>query len=376
VLATFSITALGSFIDINIYNLLKPNIVFELVVLLTLILLLPISKYSLSSSIIIVLSIGYIIIQFITFYLGGAPGTIADFLIIHKVFVYIVILVCVSCEKFISNNSILLIYKVVSVGMLIKYALSHLLGIDDRPGFYTENNFELMLLLFLFLASVKIRQRLDIKNLLLIIVIVLLSGSRSGILCLASLFLFLDLSRYGISKGIKISSVSFVLALSIGLFVFRLGNMSIEDIDRFQFLLVFINDVSGWTFIEWLAGNPAITPLSETGAGKLSYYHLLFSDYKEGLAFSLLLHSFILRMIFDHGVLGLLFVFYSIWFVLKRSGLNRSEILSVIAVLFINSLSVSSLNSVYALWGIFFIVNAGFASTSDLKYFRAVNNTF
>ncbi|MGJ8693619.1 MAG: hypothetical protein ACSHW0_14220 [Thalassotalea sp.] len=292
---------------------------------------------------------------------------------IHKIFLYIVFLVFVSGGIFISKKSTLLIYKIVSVGMLTKYSLSHLLAIDDRPGFYTENNFELMLLLLLFLSTVKIRQRVDIKNLIFITIIVLLSGSRSGILCLATLFLFLDLSKYGISKVLKIFCVSSIFVLSFGLFIFRLGDMSIEEIDRFQFLLVFINDVSGWTFIEWLVGNPSITPLSEAGAGRLSYYHLLFSDYEEGIAFSLLLHSFILRMIFDHGFIGLLFVFYSVWFVLKTSGLNRSEILSVGAVLTINSISVSSLNSVYALWGVLFVLNAGLLSKQELSCNRSIN---
>lgn len=242
--------------------------------------------------------------------------------------------------------------------MLVKYSLSHLLSIDDRPGFFTENNFEIMLLLFVFLTVVKIKNNFTLKDILLILLIILLSGSRSGILAFASLFIFMDLTKYGITRFMKFMGGVGVITISIGLFIFRLDSMSVEDIDRFKFFLVFLNETSAWATWQWLFGTSAITPLSPDSAHFFNYYYLLFSDHEKGIAFSLLFHSFILRMIFDHGFLGLVFVVMSTWIIMKRAGLEKSELSAVISVLAVNSLSVSSLNSIYAILGVLILINA------------------
>lgn len=358
-LAAFILLGIGSFVSITSYNIFFPNAVFELLLFTVIIVSFPHYQFSFTSVLIFFTSLFYFLWQFLNFKLNGTAGTLSDFLMIHKVFIYMSFLVCVGRMRVINNETILLIYKVLSIGMFVKYSISHVFGIDDRPGFFTENNFEIMLLLFLFLAVIRIKKELTISSIIFPVVIILLSGSRSGILGMAAMFLFLDLSKYGVTRFRKFLASVFILALSAGLFILRLDNMSVEDIDRFKFFLVFIDEVQPWGMYEWLVGNPSITPLSYDSASFFNYYYLLFSDYDNNLGFSVLFHSFVLRMLFDHGILGLLFVFISTWWILNKANLSRSEVFAVISVLVLNSTSVSSLNSIYAIWGIIFLLNAG-----------------
>ena len=348
----------GSFIDIRSYNSFSPNLVFEVVAFLGLLLFFPSTKYSKMPLVVIFSILIYLFWQVFIFSYGKSVGTYYDFFIIHKVFFYLALLVFLGYSRVLERRTIMMIYHIVLYGMLVKYSISHIWGIDDRPGFFTENNFEVMLLLFLFISVLKLSRKIGIYDIFTLALIVLLSGSRSGILCLFSLLLFLDLSPYGIGKTFKLTMGSVVGALSVVVFLNRLGNLSVEDIDRFKFFLSFLNEVGEWGIYEWLVGNPSITPLSSSGASSLRYYYLLFSDYNANLAFSLVFHSFILRTIFDHGLIGLFFIYGCILWLLIRAHLNRSEILSVLSILLLNSISVSSINSVYALWGIIFVISA------------------
>ena len=370
-MVVFCILSSGSFIDLTSYNILKPNIVLELLLFLFLFLSFPSYRFSFPALSILIISIIYVLYQFYIFKSTSQIGKLYDFLIIHKIFIYLSLLVCLGRIQIFTNNTVIWIYRILVIGMLVKYSLSHLLGIDDRPGFFTENNFEIMLLLFVFLSVVKIKHAFTFKDILLILIVLLLSGSRSGILAFASLFIFMDLTRYGITRFMKFIGGIVVLIASLGLFILRLDSMSVEDIDRFKFFLVFLKETSTWGIWEWVFGAPAITALSSESAKFFNYYYLLFSNHDEGVAFSLLFHSFILRMLFDHGFFGLLFVVFSTWFIMKKSGLEKTDLLGVISVLAVNSLSVSSLNSIYAILGILVLMSTSMNIVVDEKKLQA-----
>jgi hypothetical protein len=63
-------------------------------------------------------------------------------------------------------------------------------------------------------------------------------------------------------------------------------------------------------------------------------------------------------MFFDHGILGILFVFYSLTKLLQWSNVPNRSIFAALMILFLNGLSVSSVNSVFALLGLIILLTS------------------
>ncbi|MBQ0741116.1 hypothetical protein J9332_43290, partial [Aquimarina celericrescens] len=56
----------------------------------------------------------------------------------------------------------------------------------------------------------------------------------------------------------------------------------IESIDRFKFMLVFIDETKEWSFLKFLIGSDRISALSEGACIELGYYESLFSFKNNG----------------------------------------------------------------------------------------------
>jgi len=61
-----------------------------------------------------------------------------------------------------------------------------------------------------------------------------------------------------------------------------------------------------------------------------------------------ILHSYFLRALFDHGVLGLVLLFSLLWLGLRRSGTGARDALAVLTLISVSGLSVSAFNNVFA----------------------------
>ncbi|WP_298532305.1 hypothetical protein [uncultured Algibacter sp.] len=145
-------------------------------------------------------------------------------------------------------------------------------------------------------------------------------------------------------------SVVYVLKDRLG------GELDFSKNTRFQFLTVFLKEIENWTFLNYLFGASRITPLSENACRRLGYWQSLFSYSGDGSCYSVVLHSYIFRVIFDHGFIGLLFICYFVYSIIIRSGFSRTNGLIVLGIVFINGISVSSFNSVYFALGIMFFL--------------------
>jgi len=151
-----------------------------------------------------------------------------------------------------------------------------------------------------------------------------------------------------------------VLAILVGILSFllldKLNGRGLESIDRVTFLLMFIEETKDWDAVTWLIGSPVLTPLSSHSCNTLRYFEHLFSFSGNGECFSVLLHSFILRSIFDHGVLGLLALSVTTIYIIKAKGYPHKDAISILLILFATSLSVSSFNSIYVALGLLILV--------------------
>jgi len=249
------------------------------------------------------------------------------------------------------------------VMFFLVYAIKRLLGFD-RPTLIGENNFELVFLALVYYSAFVAGTRISIAQTLTLLVIVVLSGSRSAAIAVAlAVALTYDFRTRSATKligGLIAGAVGIVLALIV--FESR-SHGGIESIDRFRFFLMFSESVADWGLFDYLLGADRLTPLPSHVCSSLSYYASLFSYDKNGTCYSVILHSFNLRIIYDHGIIiALLAGLYLLRLTRSATLIQRG---CLIGIIFVNGLSVSALNSVYTALGIAFFCLAASANKAE-----------
>jgi hypothetical protein len=285
---------------------------------------------------------------------------IFDFIVSIKVFIYLAILFLFAKTKIITFLRLEKFYKWILALYFLKYSYSVLISGIDRPGIFAENNFELLIPLILSVGVWSIRGRANKWEVVVLIMIVILSGSRSGALELLLTLAYIPLI---VERKINLTSLlaiifSGLLALGLVSILILTRGATLESVDRFQFLLLFLNEAKEWNIFNWLFGMPPGTPLSAYTCEALNYYVDLFSKSGNGDCYSVIFHSMIMRMIFDHGILGLLFVLFALFKILNISGLAKKSNNVILLILLVNGLSVSSFNSVFAALPVLILVLA------------------
>lgn len=294
---------------------------------------------------------------------------ILDFLLAYKAIFYLIILFYFCNKKIGSLNSFNNIYFILLALFFIKYILSIVLGLNDRPLLFRENNFELMFLALVFYLRCISTTKIQLFELIAILSIFIASGSKSAL----PILLFVLASYYLRSLTWKnMLAVTILGTIVTSFFVFimlsKYGISGLSSIDRLAFLRVFIIEMQNSSVMEILFGHPRLSPLMVSSCNALYFYPGLFSYKGDGSCYSLILHSFILRSLFDHGVIATVLIFYSSYFLLIKAGFNRRDGYTFMGVLFLNSLSVSGYNSVFfALSMIFYI---GFSPKNTKMYTR------
>jgi hypothetical protein len=270
-----------------------------------------------------------------------------DFLLIYKSFVYLFFLSLLAGKKLMTYEGTNKLLFILLGLFFVKYVAMIAVKGEDRPILYMENNFELMLLYALFL----VRYTVTKKNALLVLgfvgLITILSLSRSSLLMYSVLVLFVFYNSY---EKIRVFIIPAAILLLGGviLFIFSQRDSSIEDIDRFKFMMVWWSQVKDWNLFEWLFGAPRITNLSAPACRFFYLWHdTLFSRSGNGTCYSVVFHSFLLRAIFDHGILGLVFIIFAAYKILVVSGVRKGVAVVFVSIVIINGLSVSSFNNLF-----------------------------
>jgi hypothetical protein len=275
---------------------------------------------------------------------------ILDFLLAYKAFVYVLLLSFFVNKRIFDESFVRRLYLVVISMLAAKYVVVRVaLGVAERPGLLAENNFELMLPLMLFISLTELRRgAMTWWGLVGLLTVFVLSGSRSGLAALAFVICILGLRRAGLKSIVYLAIGSVVAVVAVVVFLSRLGTLSVTDIDRVQFAIIFAQNIASWNLIEYLTGTPPVSALDTASCAQLAYYKELFSFAGDGRCYSVILHSFVLRVIFDHGLLGLFALLSWVWFALRVSGSPRPVALGVVGAFVLNGLSVSSLSSIFA----------------------------
>ena len=376
------------------YNVLPAVTILEIVILL-----LSISVFPPKNRISIAFMLSAIIYLVVTFYVAVFLNDIhlLDYLQAYKAFFYVALLCSFLGKSLFSKIYMAKFFYVLVFLFFAKYLYSRVIGLDvwvsSRPGVYTENNFELIFLLLLFylvLPDLRWRTALFVA----VMAIVLLSGSRSAFLCLLVVYLF-SVFRVGqfywkkwllllpvlLLVGVGVVNERMDISLggtpsaqtgppaiipetgtdALGIPIGPEGEMTFRSflergasIDRVSFLLLFLDNTQDWEWWNVLLGSEPLTPLSNETCQALSFWNDMYSFSGDDTCYSVILHSYIIRVIFDHGVLGLLFLIAFTAYGLKRSGYSWLDVLCVLGVLLASSLSVSAFNSVFAMLSMIF----------------------
>ncbi|WP_157832759.1 hypothetical protein [Croceivirga radicis] len=214
-----------------------------------------------------------------------------------------------------------------------------------------------MFLTLVFYLSYLINKRVSYGEQFMLAIIFLLSGSKSAILIL---FFVLAVVNYKLLlKRIHVLLPGAMLFIVLGYEVIKQrmgGAFDLEKVDRFRFLMLFFKEVENWSFWDFLVGAERITALDPYVCQQLAYYQTLFSYSGDGTCYSVIFHSYLLRIIYDHGLIGLLFMLVILYTICKQSGLSSKSYLVILGIGMLNGLSVSSFNSIYFVVGLVFLL--------------------
>ncbi|WKB82832.1 hypothetical protein QYR09_07285 [Cellulophaga lytica] len=321
----------------------------------------------LSSTVYLIISLVYSVIY--------KQANILDFLLIYKFFVYAILLSLLVNKKVLNQVDFISFYNFLLWLFLIKYIVSIVFFGNNRPIVFYENNYELMLLSLLFyLKNIIVLEGVSVKDQVFLSTIFILSGSKSGILILLFILSIVNYKYLAKKAHIIVPFVLLLIITTIIIFKKRMGGtFDIEKIDRFKFLMVFLSEIKDWSILDFLFGADRITALSSFACSKLGYYQSLFSYSGDGSCYSVIFHSFILRVIYDHGIFGLLFMCYFIYKILKISGFTKKQCYTILVIALLNGLSVSSFNSIYFVLGIVFYLTINKQANIYKKEHYAVN---
>lgn len=343
------------------YNLLPATAVFEIIFFIVFLFsLFELKNTKKTMLVYAILSSLYLIsCMYTSVYVGN--DNIYDFLQAFKCFYYIFCLSFICNRKVYTAKWVEIHLTVCLSFFILKYVYSKLGGFDfnlsERPAIWYENNYELIYLAICYIYYVSLGGRSG-KIFLAFTFLVIISGSRSAVLSLFFCFIATYIKEFGLKTVIGILLSPIILMIGLSVFYARLApGDSIEDIDRVRFLMFFLDETYMWSFSDFFFGAKALTMLTNDTCYALRFYENLFSFEGDGSCYSVILHSFILRVIFDHGILGLFFVASFYWLLFKNNGVNSRINLCLIGVMFSSALSVSSFNNVYVALAAAFIVS-------------------
>lgn len=163
-------------------------------------------------------------------------------------------------------------------------------------------------------------------------------------------------------------TVGAALAVLIPIYTFQQRSIGATSIDRLNFLNVFLAEAQTWNILTWIFGTTPITPLSSGGCSRLSFYESLFSSAGDGSCYSVILHSFLMRVVFDAGLLGLLASILIPWLLMRWNYVSRLSALTLTGIAIVNGASVSGINNPYVALPILLAILVSRIHAQESKY--------
>lgn len=283
-----------------------------------------------------------------------------EFLRAYKSFMYLPIIAILYKKKVFYSYSVSSALKFILIFYLIHYSVQILLGIEHRPLIMTENNYEVAFLQILFAFFSKNFGKSRNFYFIILLSVTLISGSRSAAASLVFVYAYIYMTELNWKTILAFCLFPLMLLTALYIFIDRLQDNDIQSIDRIFFLKIFLSESNFWGIGNYLFGTFPLTALSDLSCMQLSYYEKLFSFGNNDTCYSVVLHSFILRAIFDHGLIGLMYIFYCYFRILAsmRENTKTPQTIMMLGIILMNSLSVSGLNNIFIVLALTIIISS------------------
>lgn len=272
-----------------------------------------------------------------------------------KILLYLLIILTVaSSNAAISRAHITQLFKVIIYLVFIKYAVSLTLGLNTRPIFFTENNFEVIFFTTMFLCSIAKPELFEFKKGFRIatFLTIVMSGSASGALGLissVSLLKFKDILRSPII--IFIGSLVCIFPLYL---VFSKFSNGLEAIDRYQYIIAAIATLSERSYPELILGPGYIKPMAAETCKTLSYLSTKITP--EGQCFSSILSVGLLRQTLDFGLIPILLGHVLLFRIFRFYKVPKNFSLALLVLVIANGLSVSGLGNQFWILSVLYVL--------------------
>ncbi|HVT66031.1 MAG TPA: hypothetical protein VHD81_12835 [Mycobacteriales bacterium] len=313
----------------------------------------------------LVVALGYFGIKVLFWRTALNPANYLDFIQAYLAYLYAILVALYAGSKAFKRSDAAFLVRFLIPLFATKYILARLLSAGlregSRPGLFTENNFELVLLLGLFYLAYPAITRGRRWWVAALCIVVVLSESRCSVVelvvVLAALYVRRDARRLPIYlAGTAVSALAVIYTFQER----ETGVGGLQSIDRYRFFKSFLFDTHGWHFWTWLFGTRPITPLPDTTCGRLDYYASLFSHGDPDKCYSVILHAFALRAVFDQGFIGVLVLIFVLSSAMSVAGAPLRVRLCVWGIGAANAASVSSFNSEFMLIVLLFVVGMNY----------------
>lgn len=330
------------------------------IVLLTIYLLF---RTTIRTSGVLLLLIAYGLTRVIPAAVIGAP--MYDFLQAYRWVFYLVVLALAVGKTWGVVKPLIVMTWVLMILAIVKGIITQAtLGL--RPGLLLENNFEIPLFAGIVALIYPHLRKSRLPIILTMGLLTVVAGSRSGVLAFVvlAMYAFVQVKR----GNILLRYLAF-LALPIAGWVaydlFEDRAAGERRLDRLNFLNVFLREMESADILTWIFGSVPITPLSLGACSSLSDYSGLYSTAGDGSCYSVILHAFFLRVVFDAGILGAVLCFGLMWYLMWRAKVPTALIITLLGIAAVNSTSVSGPNNPYVMLPVLFAILGVFRTPEE-----------
>lgn len=281
---------------------------------------------------------------------------LSEFLRAYRWLLYLLLMILAIGRSWGDRPNLVRLTWFLLIAASVKYALMTLVLDSARPVLFLENNFEIPLFFGLVILTYNQLGKRRVAAVGLAGLIALLSQSRSGILAFACLVVFAFFASPGRMKALRALLFGIPLGSAAVGYVFASRSAGEIQMDRARFFNVFKHNVADWDLATWMFGTTPLTPLSTGSCASLSFYQSLIYSPEYDTCYSVVLHSFGMRVVYDAGILGLVLAFGIPLFAMLKSGVSKKVAFALLAIAVTNALSVSSINNPYVALPIFLAI--------------------
>lgn len=307
------------------------------------------SAYTISAVIFAYVALDLLVLYVFTMNNAGrfTGGLFTDFLYSDKYFLYVMLLGIFASSRVVEGRTVKVLLMMFLAGCFIKYGYSRILYSGERPRLLLENNYELMMVLILFVMYTAVERwhsrRPSHYLVALLGFIVVLSGSRSALVAFVPVLVLLyakPTARHFVLLLVMIPPAFYVV---VTVFQSRIGASG--RIDRLQFLGIFLDELDDFRFWNYLIGLKPLSPLNPQSCQQVAYYKSLFSAQENGECYAPVLHSYVLRALHDHGVIGTVLPFVAVAMFLRGRQFSVGERACLIGIALLCGFSVAGIGA-------------------------------